>query len=66
MIDLENIRTSRVGLSSYTGVVSLAYIVLTNESEDNRFYYHWFMFLYYNEIFNHLGGDGVRSLLNAK
>lgn len=65
LIDLENIRTSRVGLSSYTGLVSPAYIVLTNESEDNRFYYYWFMFLYYNEIFNHLGGDGVRSALNA-
>ncbi len=66
LIDLENIRTSRVGLSSYTGLVSPAYIVLTNESEDNRFYYYWFMFLYYNEIFNRLGGDGVRSALNAK
>ena len=66
LIDLENVKTSRVGLSSYTGLVSPAYIVLTNESEDNRFYYYWFMFLYYNEIFNHLGGDGVRSALNAK
>lgn len=65
LIDLENIRTSRVGLSSYTGLVSPAYIVLTNESEDNSFYYYWFMFLYYNEIFNYLGGDGVRSALNA-
>lgn len=66
LIDLENVRTSRVGLSLYTGLVSPAYIVLTNESEDNRFYYYWFMSLYYNEIFNHLGGDGVRSALNAK
>lgn len=66
LIDLENIRTSRVGLSPYTGLVSPAYIVLTNESEDNRFYYYWFMFLYYSEFFNHLGGDGVRSALNAK
>lgn len=66
LIDLENIRTSRVGLSSYTGLVSPAYIVLTNESDDNRFYYYWFMFLYYNEVFNPLGGNGVRSALNAK
>lgn len=66
LIDLENIRTSRVGLSSYTGLVSPAYIVLTNESKDNRFYYYWFMFLYYNQVFNHLGGNGVRSALNAK
>ena len=66
LIDLENVKTSRVGLSPYTGLVSPAYIILTNESEDNRFFYYWFMFMYYNEIFNHLGGDGVRSALNAK
>ena len=24
------------------------------------------MFMYYNEVFNHLGGEGVRSALNAK
>lgn len=66
LIDLENVKTSRVGLSLYTGLVSPAYIVLTNESKDNRFYYYWFMFMYYNEVFNHLGGDGVRSALNAK
>lgn len=66
LIDLENLKTSRVGLSPYTGLVSPAYIILTNESEDNRFFYYWFMFMYYNEIFNHLGGNGVRSALNAK
>ena len=66
LIDLENVKTSRVGLSSYTGLVSPAYIVLTNELEDNRYYYYWFKFLYYNEVFNHLGGNGVRSALNAK
>ena len=47
LIDLENVKTSRVGLSSYTGLVSPAYIVLTNELEDNRYYYYWFKFLYY-------------------
>ena len=66
MIDLENVNTSRVGLSSYTGLVSPAYIVFTNEGEDNRYAYYWFMFMYYNEVFNHLGGDGVRSALNVK
>jgi type I restriction enzyme S subunit len=66
LIDLENVNTSRVGLSPYTGLVSPAYIVLSNKLEDNRFYYYWFMFMYYNEVFNHLGGDGVRSALNAK
>ncbi len=44
LIDLENVKTSRVGLSSYTGLVSPAYIVLTNELEDNRYYYYWFKF----------------------
>ena len=66
LIDLENVKTSRVGLSPYTGLVSPAYIVLTNGETDNRYFYYWFMFLYYNEVFNHLGGDGVRSAINAK
>ena len=66
LIDLENIKTSRVGLSPYTGLVSPAYIVLSSRFEDNRFFYYWFMFMYYNQVFNHLGGNGVRSALNAK
>ena len=66
LIDLENVKTSRVGLSSYTGLVSPAYIVLTNDQKDNRYFYYWFMFMYYNEVFNQLGGAGVRSALNAK
>lgn len=66
LIDLENIKTSRVGLSNFTGIVSPAYIVLTNKEKDNRFYYYWFINLYYQEVFNNLGGDGVRSALNAK
>lgn len=61
LIDLENVKTSRVGLSPYIGLVSPAYIVLSNSYDDNRFFYYWFLFMYYNEIFNHLGGDGVRS-----
>ena len=66
LIDLENLKTSRVGLSSYTGIVSPAYIILSNKSKDNRFYYYWFMFMYHNQIFNNLGGIGVRSSLNIK
>lgn len=66
MIDLENVNTSRVGLSSYTGLVSPAYIVLSNDNNDNRFAYYWFMSMYYQEVFNNLGGVGVRSALNAK
>ena len=48
MIDLENVNTSRVGLSPYTGLVSPAYIVLKNDSDDNRYEYYWFMSMYYN------------------
>ena len=66
LIDLENVKTSRVGLSPYTGLVSPAYIILSNNQKDNRYFYYWFMFLYYNEVFNQLGGAGVRSALNAK
>ncbi len=66
LIDLENVKTSRVGLSAFTGLVSPAYMVLTNNNTDNRFYYYWFLSMYYNEVFNHLGGEGVRSALNVK
>ena len=66
LIDLQNIRTSRVGLSPYTGIVSPAYIILSNSETDNRFYYYWFMDMYNRCIFNQMGDDGVRSALNIK
>ena len=66
LIDLANVKTSRVGLSPYTGIVSPAYIILRNNNRDNRFYYYYFMSMYYNEIFNNLGDNGVRSSLNAQ
>ncbi len=66
LIDLENVKTSRVGLSPYTGIVSPAYIVLKNTQADNRFFYYYYMNMYYQEIFNYMGGEGVRSALNAK
>ena len=67
MIDLQNISTSRVGLSPYTGLVSPAYIRFTSrhEGQFNDFIYYYLMSLYYNCVFNSLGGDGVRSSLNA-
>ena len=66
LIDLQNISTSRVGLSPYVGLVSPAYIILktrknTYPSYAERFY----LMMWYNQIFNHLGDDGVRSSLNA-
>lgn len=66
LIDLANVKTSRVGLSLYNGIVSPAYIVLINDSKDNRFFYYYFISMYYNEIFNNLGDNGVRSSLNAQ
>lgn len=66
LIDLQNIKTSRVGLSSYTGIVSPAYIILSNSEVDNRFYYYWFTDMYNRCIFNQMGDDGVRSALNVK
>lgn len=64
LIDLENIKTSRVGLSPYTGIVSPAYITLTQTDSDNRYFYYWFFALYQQNVFNQLGGNGVRSALN--
>ena len=66
LIDLENTATSRVGLSQYEGLVSPAYIVLKNQQTDNRFHYYQMISLYYRSIYNSIGGDNVRSALNAK
>ena len=66
LIDLENTNTSRVGLSPFVGLVSPAYIVLRNEQKDNRYFFYQYMSLYYRNVFNDLGGDGVRSALNPK
>ena len=67
MIDLQNISTSRVGLSPYTGLVSPAYIrfVPKMDGQYSRFTYYFLMSMYYNCVFNNLGGNGVRSALNA-
>lgn len=67
MIDLQNISTSRVGLSPYTGLVSPAYIRFTpkNENQFNKFVYYYLMSMYFNCVYNNLGGNGVRSALNA-
>lgn len=67
MIDLQNISTSRVGLSPYTGLVSPAYIRFQakNKNQFNKYVYYYLMSMYYNCVFNSLGGNGVRSALNA-
>ena len=67
LIDLANVSTSRVGLSPYTGIVSPAYIVLHHRKDMNpRYGEYYFLSMWMNEVFNQIGGDGVRSALNAK
>lgn len=64
MIDLENISTSRVGYSPYTGIVSPVYIVFNNKKY-TKYGYYYFYNMWQRTIFNRLGNDGVRSALNA-
>lgn len=64
LIDLENVRTSRVGYSNYTGLVSPVYVRLIN-SDESKFGYYYFINMWHQEIFNYLG-SGVRSNLTAK
>lgn len=68
MIDLQNVSTSRVGLSPYTGLVSPAYIRFSpkKDGRESKFIYYYLMSLYYNQVFNNLGGNGVRSALSSK
>ena len=66
LIDLENIATSRVGLSPYTGIVSPAYIILKGDELTNmRYGEYFFLSMWQRAIFNQMGDDGVRSSLNA-
>lgn len=66
LIDLENVSTSRVGLSPYDGIVSPAYIVIEErEGCSTRFGEYFFLSMWQREVFNHMGDDGVRSSLNA-
>ena len=67
MIDLKNFSTSRVGLSSYTGLVSPAYLRFVPSSDVTcfEFTYYFLMSLYYFHVYNSLGDDGVRSSLSS-
>lgn len=58
LIDLENIKTSRVGWVHERGIMSPAYIRLVKQTPavNSRFYYWYFYALYLNNIFNGLGG----------
>lgn len=64
LIDLENVRTSRVGLVHEHGIMSSAYIRIKPSLQTNaRFLYYYYYNLYLGEVFNKLG-SGVRSTLN--
>lgn len=66
MIDLQNISTSRVGLSKWDGIVSPVYLRFSPKYDDPGFMYYYFMSLYYNNVFNNIAGNGVRSALNSE
>ena len=62
LIDLQNVSTSRVGRSSYDGIVSPAYIVLHEMSKrSTKYAEYFFLAMWMHQIFNQLGADGVRS-----
>jgi type I restriction enzyme, S subunit len=66
LIDLQNIKTSRVGQVPERGIMSPAYIRLVNRGGiDTRFGFWYFMSLYWNQVFNGLGG-GVRQTLGQE
>lgn len=63
LIDLENVRTSRVGLVHEKGIMSSAYIRLVQPADWNpRFLLYYYFHLYQAEVFNKIG-SGVRSTL---
>lgn len=65
LIDLQNVSTSRVGLSEDLGLVSPAYIALTaNHRVLPKYAYWYFMDLYNRRIFNNLSEGGVRANLS--
>ena len=67
LIDLENIRTSRVGFVPRRGIMSPAYIRLVPAHIEtySKYYYWYFYAVYINHIFNGMGG-GVRQNLTQK
>ena len=63
LIDLENVRTSRVGLVHERGIMSSAYIrVVPPLGWNARFLHYYYYHLYEAEVFNKIG-SGVRSTL---
>jgi type I restriction enzyme S subunit len=66
LIDLENLRTSRVGLVHEDGIMSPAYVRLVPRHNGvQRFFFRQYFDLYQRGIFNQLGA-GVRATLGPK
>lgn len=64
LIDLNNIKTSRVGLVLENGAMSSAYIRLIKNSKNyyEKYFYYWYYKLYLEEVYNKLG-SGVRETI---
>lgn len=66
LIDLENLKTSRVGLVPEDGILSPAYVRLVGvHAGIQRYYFQQYFDLYQRGVFNQLGA-GVRSTLSAR
>lgn len=66
LIDLQNVSTSRIGLSPSNGLVSPAYIILhSNNLIIPKYAEKFYLMMWHRQIFNALGDSGVRSSLNA-
>lgn len=65
LIDLENLRTSRVGLVPESGIMSSAYLRLRRKKNELvRYFYYQYFDLYSRGVYNQLGA-GVRSTLGS-
>lgn len=66
LIDLENYKTSRVGLVHEKGIMSPVYLrlIAKNKKISQKYYYYLYYHLYIRGIYNFLG-SGVRSALGV-
>lgn len=67
LIDLENYKTSRVGIVGEKGIMSSAYIRVFSQNKYfyPKYFYYFYFNLYLQGIFNFIG-MGVRSTMNSK
>jgi type I restriction enzyme S subunit len=67
LIDLENKKTSRVGIVHKNGLMSPAYIRLQEKKKVyNKYYYYNYLDYYNKYIYNILGNVGVRSAMSPE